>query len=228
MTDTPLLFVSEVSVPVNVTNPAGNWPFVITKFTNEQVDNYYHDGFEISLSVDVRSVRKELMYAHLRKYEAYLVDAHRVILIVPSVPVTYVEDNVVYRHAEKKYGTECKALEQSRTEMRNTALLGGNATISMQSRVLLNFPKDVFLTTNIYGDNGCHLQVRSEKITCVNIFRIGSKLREIWSGRVNWRICIQSKNQRVAELDEDSNTGIDDDADDLVDMLGNWKTPSGR
>ena len=212
-------FVSTVAhITVTKTDHASHHPFVITYFTNHEKKDQFHDGYEISMLTDPREVKPDPEFTAIYKHEAYLIDSHTVMVIVPVFPYSYLRDSLVARsYAKDQKIDPCDEADDRREEVYNVMSKAGQSTIQTHRRYLLHFPEEEPLNNNVYGGEEHADELKPFGYIVINQHRFGRDTINVPVGRMVWRTTISSAmgcrtKIKVAKEEEPSLLGMMDRA----------------
>lgn len=208
-----------VRIMVDPEMPEASWPFRVTKFTDEEKDGRKFDGFEIRMAApDIRDVFPNEGMSSKLTYEAYLVDSHRVVAIVPAIGHADMKDEEAYEAAKQrsKTATPCNAAASKRNEQTNRILTSKPHEGRLTKRILFCFPDEFPICNDIYRGSSGRNSLEMNKVIYTTHFTFVSSnktaniplIRTI----VSWRVTIATEVDRLTKLEED-------DRDSIVDMI---------
>lgn len=184
-------------------------PFLVTRFTDQEVDGYYYNGYEICLATDPRAVYPAPHLKFFYRYKGYLIDDSKVLLTIPSIDYTYMADeDVCDFFAECQNVTLCERASERRREWCRLAASQGQCGIPIQNRILFHFPQDELLNNDVYGARGCHNVIKTESYIVGNVHKFGQEEIDVFTGRFVWRVTITNNMTRMARRNPTSPPNI--------------------
>lgn len=124
-------------------------------FTEKEAGGKLHDGVVVEMNADVRDLDDHFV-AHL------LPNGHQILISLPGQSAQYRNDYALVEAWERKRGTHCDRVHQSRNVARNAVQLDQNRT---SKHLLLNFPKYMELSNIIYSPDSVDGDITMKLIT---------------------------------------------------------------
>lgn len=178
-------------VHVNLERPEKNHGFLIVPFVNVKTDEHVHNGFQILIDGDLRDYYDD-------KYKADLVGSHQILIKMPSVSRTYLEDfDLVY----EALGSENVPQIELAHEILRNALKDKKER--QERHVLLQFPKSIdpgLCTKHYKADTASQTELDCDYVDIMPKFACpydGKNTKEQLACFVFWRVTLDELEQRV-------------------------------
>lgn len=149
-----------------------------------------HDGFQIMLEGDMRDYIAD-------KYVAWVISDNEILLKIPSVGLSYINDFDLFFDEQKRWKTFCPRLQEGHNVARNAISDDEDRQVK---KLLLRFPDDIVLADRFYFEDGS-----PDGELHVDVVQYDST--HIWNGItfpntkyiVYWKVAIKEDSDRVVK-----------------------------
>lgn len=180
-------------IQVKKNQPTAHFPFLVTRFVNQEANGFYYDGYEICLPTDPRAIMPSPELKHFFGHHGYLVDSSRVILSLPSIAYTFLQDEASYPACSRAYnGSECQTTSELRTQLGNILMEEDQAAIPKRSRVLFIFPDDEGISNEGFGEPGSRQKIKCDAVVVPHRHVLPNQTIDVVTGRLTWRVTIKN------------------------------------
>ena len=179
----------------------------MTRFVNQEANGFYYDGYEICLPTDPRAIMPSPELRHFFGHYGYLVDSSHVIITVPSMAYTFLQDEANYPACARAYNSsECKATSKLRTQLANILMEEDQAAIPKRSRILFIFPDDERINNEGFGVPGSRQKIKCDAVVVPQQHVLPNQTLHVLTGRLTWRVTI--KNPLARKVSRNTTTTV--------------------